>query len=668
MFKKSLPMRLAALVSMSLAIVFILSGTFISIAVGSFFSKGVNEELTLLTSSVKKSIEIYNDQLETSAVNLSGVFSQAFQGDFSVDNDRTVDIVGQKVPSLLSNDLDIVGNYSQVDQFAEVTGGNATIFVRRGDDFVRVVTSVIKQDGNRAVGTLLSHNSPAYEKNLEGQPFTGKVELFGNRFITNYTPIKDKAGNVIGIRYIGISFNESLENLKNGLVSLKIGESGYLSIVNAGKDDKRGSFEVYPNDKQAKTFPDDVFDKMMSTEKGNLSYTYPNSDKNLLAIYEHIPELDWLLIASVPEEQVYAPKYWVRNMLMVLTLVLIVVVVLVLSIMSNRMLGTPLNEIVAHIQAIAKGDYSNEIKITRSDEVGKLQVALQQMQQMVKGTISKITSTSLDLASAAAQLSASSAQVAKGSEEQTQAATSMASTIEELTVSIDRLSENASEAKALSQSSNENSIHGASVIQQASAEMHKISTTVKNASNEISELGQLSGQISSIIKVIQEIADQTNLLALNAAIEAARAGDQGRGFAVVADEVRGLAARTSSSAQEITSTIGQIQSGTRKSVDTMTAGVNQVNHGADLSSQAGRAIEDIQSGSLRVLEVFTEISDMLREQALASNDVAKNVDNIAQMTERNTEAVSEVADAAESLQAMADQLKSLVSHFKIGNN
>ena len=61
-----------------------------------------------------------------------------------------------------------------------------------------------------------------------------------------------------------------------------------------------------------------------------------------------------------------------------------------------------------------------------------------------------------------------------------------------------------------------------------------------------------------------------------------------------AEEVRGLAARTSSSAQEITSTIGQIERGTRKSVDTMTAGVHQVNHGADLSSQAGRAIEDIQ--------------------------------------------------------------------------
>src|SRR5690606_9945642 len=109
-------------------------------------------------------------------------------------------------------------------------------------------------------------------------------------------------------------------------------------------------------------------------------------------------------------------------------------------------------------------------------------------------------------------------------------------------------------------------------------EMHNISATVTEAAKDISVLGDLSGQISSIIQTIQEIADQTNLLALNAAIEAARAGEQGRGFAVVADEVRSLAARTSTSAQEITSTIDKIQQGTRQSVETMQSGVKQVHY------------------------------------------------------------------------------------------
>ncbi|MCO7070528.1 methyl-accepting chemotaxis protein [Vibrio cholerae] len=84
---------------------------------------------------------------------------------------------------------------------------------------------------------------------------------------------------------------------------------------------------------------------------------------------------------------------------------------------------------------------------------------------------------------------------------------------------------------------------------------NNITTSVSAVTDQIRMLNTQSKDIESIISTIIGIADQTNLLALNAAIEAARAGDQGRGFAVVADEVRQLAARTSSSADEIVTVI-----------------------------------------------------------------------------------------------------------------
>jgi methyl-accepting chemotaxis protein len=188
---------------------------------------------------------------------------------------------------------------------------------------------------------------------------------------------------------------------------------------------------------------------------------------------------------------------------------------------------------------------------------------------------------------------------------------------------------------------------------------------VQGSARTISELEGYSAEISTIVGVIKDIADQTNLLALNAAIEAARAGEQGRGFAVVADEVRKLAERTANSTQQITAMIDKVQSGSRRAVEEMEASVKRVSDGVELAHQAGNSISGIQSAAARVMQAVADIDRALKEQGVASRDIARNVEQVAQMTEQGSQSSRHVSGVAGEVVQLSGELKRLADLFKL---
>ncbi|MBL0949369.1 MAG: methyl-accepting chemotaxis protein [Pseudomonas sp.] len=330
----------------------------------------------------------------------------------------------------------------------------------------------------------------------------------------------------------------------------------------------------------------------------------------------------------------------------------------------SRSIAGRLQQVVEVARSIAQGRLDSRIQQGGRDEIGVLLDAFATMQERLREMIGQIRVGAGQLVEAAQNISSASTQLSVSTQEQSQAASSMAATVEELTVSINHVADNANEAHALSSDSGRQSAEGGAVIQETLASMQSIADTVQGAAAQIAELGQQSDQISSIVNVIKEIADQTNLLALNAAIEAARAGEQGRGFAVVADEVRLLAQRTANSTQEITEMIKKIQVGTRNAVSNMEVGVQQVSGGLEQASQAGDAIVAIRQASGRVVDVVDQISLALREQTVASQDVARNVERIAQMSVHNSEAVAETSRTAQGLQQLALTLEKQVASFR----
>lgn len=313
----------------------------------------------------------------------------------------------------------------------------------------------------------------------------------------------------------------------------------------------------------------------------------------------------------------------------------------------------------------AAGDLTVQVAADGRDEVSQLLAANAEMQQSLRGILSQIASGSERLAAAATELSATTESLEESSDQQSEASSSMAAAVEELTVSINHVAEGANETARIARESNSIAGEGSAVLTRTVTSIQQISERVSVTAQDIEALVEQSDRISSIVNVIKEIAEQTNLLALNAAIEAARAGEQGRGFAVVADEVRKLAERTAVSTQEIGGMIGSMQAGTNRAVEAMRSSITQVNEGVSLANEAGEVIQRIAGGARDVVDHAAGISDALKEQTVASNDVAGNVERIAQMAEENNRSVRETADTVRELERLGTMLTETVGRFRL---
>ena len=112
-------------------------------------------------------------------------------------------VAGKEVPAIYFGQTKMNNNFQLVDEVVNQAQGTATIFVKHGDEYVRVATNVKKDDGSRAIGTNLDPKGKVIESIRKGEPFYGEVDILGKPYITGYKPIRDSSQKVIGIYYVG---------------------------------------------------------------------------------------------------------------------------------------------------------------------------------------------------------------------------------------------------------------------------------------------------------------------------------------------------------------------------------------------------------------------------------------------------------------------------------
>ncbi len=334
-----------------------------------------------------------------------------------------------------------------------------------------------------------------------------------------------------------------------------------------------------------------------------------------------------------------------------------------------RAIVKPLEDVQRAITRTAdKLDFTDLIEVTSSDELGRIVEAYNRLIAKLRSSFTEIQSSTAQMLDVTEEVDRSSRKIARNSQMQSDASTNMAASVEEMTVSISMVAQQARDASSHTQESRNIAEHSAEVIVTTLTGIQTISESVREAAGRIKALRADCDSISTVAKMIREIAEQTNLLALNAAIEAARAGEQGRGFAVVADEVRKLAERTAKSTQEISSLLTRMQDSAKAAVNSMVSTEEAVGQGVVNARAAGESIERIKDGSSAAASVVEDISGAIREQQAGSTAIAQNIEQMAQMSEQNSAAAAASAEAIGRMSSMSREIVRALSVYKVDAN
>ncbi|MGE5475473.1 MAG: methyl-accepting chemotaxis protein [Bacteroidales bacterium] len=359
----------------------------------------------------------------------------------------------------------------------------------------------------------------------------------------------------------------------------------------------------------------------------------------------------------------------------------VVVLTLVAGWLLRNAIAQPITAISQAMAVLAKGDKSVTIPGTeRGDEVGGMAQAV----QVFKDNMLRADALAAEQEAQRAERErrahtierlTGEFQAAVGGLLQSigSAATQMEDTAQGMSANATQTNQRAMTVAAATEQASANVQTVATAAEELSSSIHEIGRQVDQSSRiaaataeearrtdaTVKSLAEASARIGEVVNLINDIASQTNLLALNATIEAARAGDAGKGFAVVAGEVKALANQTAKATDEIGTQIGAVQNATQLAVTAIGSIVGRIDEMTRIAAAIASAVEEQSAAT-------NEIARNVQQASAGTQQVADAITGVTQAASETGHAAGQVLEAAKSLNAQADGLRSRITSFLDG--
>nr|WP_314526176.1 methyl-accepting chemotaxis protein [uncultured Pseudomonas sp.] len=453
----------------------------------------------------------------------------------------------------------------------------------------------------------------------------------------------------------------SLKNLTELVKSIKLGESGYVMLVEDGVVlvDPRNAAHNFKPLKDLGT----AYAPLADTAQGPTEVVIDGV--RYMANVWTSPGLGWRYIGLIEHREVMAEA----TRMTYLTAIIVAVLVLIFGLIAaafSKVIVKPIGQVSTGLQSIAQGegDLRHELQVQGKDETAELAGWFNKFLAAIRQLIQHIGAASANLQNASKVNSEVAHNMNEAAGRQREAVELVSTAFNEMVATANEVARSCSGAAESAENGHRRVAEGKQQIEVTTDNVNRLGRRLTESSQAMVELEAGSRSINQILGTIRAIAEQTNLLALNAAIEAARAGDQGRGFAVVADEVRALAKRTSDSTGEIEQLLGTLENKTQEVTQKMGSCLDLSKASVSSIESARDSFEGIQTSVNEIRDQNLQISAAAEEQHSVAEEINRHIQQIYDEARLVESLANSAQDDSGRLSNLSDELNGLVGRFK----